>query len=108
MSESERVLVDPGFLGQLRVVSIIEGCSTLVLFFIAMPLKYGMGMAAAVRWAGRIHGGLFILLVVMAIMAIKRVPIPSSLSALLIVAAIFPFGPFLVDKKLKSLASSES
>ena len=86
------------------MVSIIEGCSTLVLFFIAMPMKYAMDMPWAVSWAGRIHGGLFVLLVVMAIIAVKKVPIGPVLSMTLIVAAIFPFGPFLVDGKLKKLA----
>ena len=103
MFESQTAIDSPEFLKQLRIVSLIEGCSTLVLFFIAMPLKYGMGMAIAVTWAGRIHGGLFTLLVVMAIIAIKKVPISPGLAGILIVAAIFPFGPFLVDKKLKNL-----
>jgi integral membrane protein len=98
--------VDLEFLKQLRVVSIVEGCSTLILFFVAMPLKYGMGMAAAVTWAGRVHGGLFMLLVVMAVIAITKVPIGGKLAGVLVVAAIFPFGPFLVDKRLKALAAN--
>jgi integral membrane protein len=94
---------DPVFLQRLRVVSLIEGCSTLVLFFIAMPMKYMMDMPQAVSWPGRIHGGLFMLLIVLAIIAIKRVPMPPQLSGMLIVAAVIPFGPFLVDKRLKAL-----
>ena len=58
---------DPIFLKRSRIVSLIEGCSTLVLFFIAMPLKYGLDMAHAVSWPGRIHGALFLLLVVLAV-----------------------------------------
>ncbi|MEM9399057.1 MAG: DUF3817 domain-containing protein [Verrucomicrobiota bacterium] len=91
------------FLKQLRVISLVEGCSTLVLFFIAMPMKYLMGFPEAVSWPGRIHGALFVLLVLYAIMAIKIVPLSKLLSFLLIVAAIIPFGPFLMDKKLKAL-----
>ena len=97
-------LRDPTFLHRLRIVSLTEGCSTLILFFIAMPLKYGLDLPAAVSWAGRIHGGLFMLLVVMAVIAVKKVPIPEKLALILVVAAIFPFGPFLVDKKLRPAA----
>jgi len=89
------------FLKVLRVVSLIEGCSTLILFFMAMPLKYLAGFPEAVRWPGRIHGALFVLLAVLALLAIKAVPIRPKLSLTLIVAAIFPFGPFIVDKKLR-------
>ena len=38
----------PAFLKLLRIVSFIEGCSTLVLFFVAMPLKYGFDYPQAV------------------------------------------------------------
>ena len=92
------------FLKRLRVLSFIEGCSTLILFFIAMPMKYLMDVAQAVSWPGRIHGGLFVLLVLFSIIAIKKVPISYKLSFMLIIAAIVPFGPFLMDKKLKVLS----
>ena len=104
MKDTETKDVDQAFLKNLRIVSFVEGCSTLVLFFIAMPLKYMMDMPEAVSWAGRVHGGLFVLLVVMAVVAINQVPIGAKLSAILIVAAFFPFGPFLVDHKLKAIA----
>jgi integral membrane protein len=103
MPESIDTVRDPVFLKRLRIVSLIEGCSTLVLFFIAMPMKYMMDMPQAVSWPGRIHGGLFMLLVVMAFMAIERVPIGTKLSMTLVIAAVVPFGPFLLDKKLRSL-----
>ena len=94
---------DPEFIRGLRILSLIEGGSTLILFFIAMPLKYGLGLHEAVSWPGRIHGGLFILLVMSSVIAIRKVPIGIKLSAMLIIAAIIPFGPFWMDKKLKAL-----
>ena len=51
--------VDHVFLGRLRLLSIVEGISTLVLFFVAMPLKYAADMPLAVTIAGMIHGFLF-------------------------------------------------
>ena len=94
---------NPEFLKKLRKLSLIEGCSTLILFFIAMPLKYLLELPEAVSWPGRIHGGLFILLVMFSVIAIRKVPIGIKLSFMLIIAAIIPFGPFWMDKKLKLL-----
>jgi hypothetical protein len=41
-----------------------------------------------------------VVLAVMFILAIKRVPIPRRMAVLGIVAAIVPFGPFVMDGKL--------
>ena len=46
----------------LRIASMLEGISYLVLLFIAMPMKYLAGQPQWVSWAGRVHGGLFVLL----------------------------------------------
>ena len=92
--------VDLEFLKWLRRVGISEGVSTLVLFGVAMPLKYLGDMPRAVTIVGSLHGALFVLLVVMFLMAIRRVPISSSLAMVGIVAAVFPFGPFVVDRRL--------
>ena len=58
-------------------------------------------MPFAVRVAGSIHGGLFVALVVMFLLAISRVPISRRLAGAGIVGAVFPFGPFVVDRWLE-------
>ena len=40
----------------LTIVGFVEGISFLLLIFIAMPLKYMLGLPAAVSWIGSIHG----------------------------------------------------
>lgn len=40
----------------LRQLAIVEGISTLVLFFVAMPLKYFAGMPQAVTVVGPFTG----------------------------------------------------
>ena len=50
------------FLKRLRLLSFTEGVSTLLLFGVAMPLKYLWDMPMAVRIVGMIHGALFSLL----------------------------------------------
>ncbi|MEM8946160.1 MAG: DUF3817 domain-containing protein [Planctomycetota bacterium] len=95
--------INQRFLRRIRRLSLIEGISTLVLFFVAMPLKYLADMPLAVRIVGSIHGFLFVGLVVALVVAIKRVPLDQTLAMQGIAAAVVPFGPFWFDAKLKML-----
>ena len=88
------------FVRALRRLALVEGISTLVLFGIAMPLKYFAGMPLAVRIVGSLHGALFVALVVMLLLAIRKVPISPAMAVVGIVAAVFPGGPFLFDRHL--------
>lgn len=89
--------IDVPFLRRLRILSIIEGISTLVLFGVAMPLKYWAGMPLAVTIVGSLHGILFMGLVAMFLVARWRVPISTGLTVAGIFGAVVPFGPFVVD-----------
>ena len=89
------------FVPTLRLLSLIEGVSTLILLGIAMPLKYAAGMPLAVTIAGSVHGALFTALTLMLLIAIRQVPLPISVAAMGIVAAVLPGGPFLFDRRLR-------
>jgi integral membrane protein len=91
------------FLKQLRMLSLIEGTSTLLLFGIAMPLKYLAGLPLAVTIMGTIHGALFVALAAMFALGVSRIPIPAELAAKGVAAAIVPFGPFVLDRRLRQL-----
>lgn len=91
------------FVRALRQLAMVEGVSTLVLFGVAMPLKYFAGMPMAVTIAGSIHGFLFLALVLMLLLAIRKVPISLGLAAAGVVAAILPGGPFLLERRLARL-----
>lgn len=95
--------MDLEFLKRLRIVGMIEATSTLVLFFVAMPLKYAADIPLAVTVVGPIHGMLFVVLAIMFALAIERVPIGKRLGIIGIVAAVLPFGPFVVDRWLGAL-----
>jgi integral membrane protein len=82
---------------------IIEGISTLFLFFVAMPLKYMYDQPAAVSISGMIHGGLFIGLVLLFLIGKRIVPLTTKMVVGGIIGAILPFGPFVVDVKLYKL-----
>ena len=79
----------------------IEGTSTLLLFFVAMPLKYLAGQPMAVSIVGAIHGGLFLLYCATLAHAMKVHKRPVKWTMKYFVAALLPFGPFVVDKSLK-------
>lgn len=106
MASSEPQPIDREFLAQLRRMGTIEGISTLVLFFVAMPLKYLGGVPMAVTIVGPIHGVLFLILAAMCAIAVERVPIGRGLGAAGICAAVVPFGPFVVDRWLARVAKA--
>ena len=103
-----QVNIDRRFLNRLRTLGLVEGVSTLVLFGIAMPLKYAAGMSMAVTVVGSIHGLLFTALAGMFVLGTKRIPISKGLAAVGIVAAIFPFGPFIMHGRLGRVAKPAS
>ena len=86
---------------QLRVVGFAEGLSFLLLVFGAMPLKYLAGLPLAVRVVGAIHGGLFLLYLAAAVRAGWGRRWPFWLWAAVILASVVPFGPFLIDPRLR-------
>ena len=85
----------------LRVVGLIEGISFLVLLGIAMPLKYLAEIDAAVKVAGWAHGILFIVFCALLAAAMFIAGWTIRRSALVFFAALIPFGPFLIDGRLK-------
>lgn len=86
--------------GKVRIVGMIEGISFLLLMGVAMPLKYLAGIPEAVRWIGWIHGILFVLYCLVILAAFAKGRISWGKSVISLVAALFPFGPFLIDRKL--------
>lgn len=95
--------MDVGFLRKLRLLGMVEGTSTLLLFGVAMPLKYVAGYPLAVSIVGSVHGFLFVALAITCMIAIERVPIGAKLGLAGIVGAVVPFGPFVVDVWLRRL-----
>jgi integral membrane protein len=97
----------PTTLRWLRLIGCIEGISTLTLFGIAMPLKYAAGLPLAVTVVGSLHGGLFLLYLatILVVMALYRWSILRGIA--LAVAAVVPFGPFVMDRKIPGWHASD-
>lgn len=95
------------YLRWLIIAGIVEGTSTLVLFGVAMPLKYWGGMPEAVTIVGMIHGLLFLGLVAMFAIGRNAVPLPRHLMWWGIVGAVLPLVPFIVDIPLYRMLRAE-
>jgi integral membrane protein len=91
--------------GRVRTVGYIEGTSALILFFIAMPLKYLSGMPdtgkSVVFWVGLVHGLLFISYATVTFIAWGKGCLTAKLVGLAALASIVPFGPFVIDRRLR-------
>lgn len=89
---------------KLRVTGLIEGVSFLLLLFLAMPLKYMAGYPEAVSVVGMAHGVLFMVYIFFLFLATYKASWSWGRAAFLFGAALVPFGPFLVDKKMREYA----
>ena len=82
-----------------RMIGWLEGSSLLSLFFIAMPLKYVWHQPEAVRIVGSIHGGLFLLYILLATALSDKENWPRKELIQAYVFSALPFGTFIFDRK---------
>lgn len=87
--------------GRLRMIGLVEGSSFLVLLGIAMPLKHFAEMPEAVRIVGWVHGILFIGFLVALMLARDAMRWSFRWTGLVLLAALLPFGPFVIDSRLR-------
>ena len=87
-------------LKHLRIAAFLEGVSLLVLFGVAMPLKYVWDMPLAVRVVGSLHGIFFVAFV----SALYRVTLERRWSKGRTLSsvgyALLPGGTFVLDRAL--------
>jgi len=79
-------------------IAIAEGISYLALFFITMPLKYGMGMPEPNLIVGMAHGILFIAYVILAMMCAWHLRWPWKTFFWVFVASLVPFATFYMER----------
>ena len=89
---------------RLRQIGWLEAASFLILVFIAIPLKYGLDMPIYVRIVGPIHGFFFALYCIQLVNARRQLSWPMDKALTFFVASLIPFGPFLMDGRLKAEA----
>jgi len=87
---------------KFSLVNTLEGYSYLILLFIAMPLKYLLGIAIAVKIAGMIHGVLFMAFVVLLVLSWEEVKWDFKENIVFFIASLIPFGTFFTKKRIQS------
>lgn len=88
-------------LKRLRWVGYAEGLSFVLLIAIAMPLKYIFEMPIFVRVIGMAHGVLFLTYLALIALAVRASSWPIKQAPTLVMASLLPFGPFLVDGRIR-------
>jgi integral membrane protein len=88
-------------ISRLRIIGLVEGVSFLVLLAVAMPLKYFAGLPQAVTLVGWLHGLLFITFCIALTQAQQEAKWTLWRTAGLLIAALLPFGPFVIDERLR-------
>jgi integral membrane protein len=86
----------------LRLFTFLEGVSYLLLLLVAMPLKYGFGLAIAVRIAGGVHGVLFLAFAMGLYQSQLEYRWPKRLTFSLLAASLIPGSLLWLDRKIRS------
>jgi integral membrane protein len=89
-------------IGRLRLIGMLEATSFILLLGIAMPLKYMAGKPEAVSVVGMAHGVLFVTFCGALLQAMNAHDWSIKKALKPFVAALLPFGPFIIDRQLKA------
>lgn len=84
-------------LGRFRLVAFAEGVSAILLFLVAVPLKYLLQIPEPTFYIGAAHGGLFVLYMLLLIQVTIEKGWSFQKFALGTVASFVPFGTFYAD-----------
>ena len=99
VSETPRVFSTP--LGRLRLAGLLEGVSSVLLFGVAMPLKYGFNNKDPMYAIGLAHGLLFVAFVAAALHVAYLHRWSAGRLAWAAVASVVPAGTFAFDYTLR-------
>jgi integral membrane protein len=86
-------------LGRFRLVAFAEGVSAVLLFLVAMPLKYIFKIPEPTLYIGSAHGGLFVLYMLLLIQVTIEKNWSFQKFVLGTVASFVPFGTFYADAR---------
>ena len=78
-----------------------EGISYLLLLFVAMPLKYYFDLPQAVRFAGSIHGILFVGFVFLIVWLVTQQKLSLMGAMKAFILSLIPFGTFFLTRIIK-------
>jgi integral membrane protein len=93
--------------GRVRVMGFFEAMSFLILLFVAMPLKYIYDRPEAVYYVGWAHGVLFISYAAVTFIAWGGGHLNSKHVGMAALASVLPFGPFVIDRRMKAVEKAD-
>ncbi|PRY04552.1 DUF3817 domain-containing protein [Paraburkholderia sp. BL25I1N1] len=99
MSSAEQI-EDLPQIRKMRVVSLVEGATLLLLIGVAVHLKHLVGFPLATRLMGPVHGVAFVLYTWMLIQTVSMGGWSRAETARMVLAAFIPFGAFLNERAL--------
>jgi len=82
------------------VTGFVEGWSYILLFFVAMPLKYIAGMPEYVKVLGMIHGVLVLVYVAYIFLMMHKENLPAIKALYAFLLSLVPFGTFFLRRLL--------
>ena len=85
----------------LRIASLTEGATLLLLLLVAVPLKRMADLPVAVSIMGPLHGAAFLVYGTLVLQALFTRLIGTAEAARLMVAAFIPFGAWMVAGMLR-------
>jgi integral membrane protein len=91
-------------LSLLRYCTLAEGISYLGLLFVAMPLKYWLGLSLATQVAGGVHGISFIAFCVALLQTHHERRWSRRYSGTLLLVTLIPGSLFWLDRELRKSA----
>lgn len=88
-------------LGLLRLSSLLDGLSFVILLYFAIYEKRILGDETAVRIPGMIHGAIFTLFLIFLYLTLEKKKWPLKRAALVFLCSLIPFAPFFLEPMLK-------
>jgi integral membrane protein len=82
-----------------KIIATLEGISAIVLYFIAMPLKYIWHNEEYMRPVGMAHGVLFCIYIAFAIICKVKYKWDWTKFLIICAASIPPFATFYIERK---------
>ena len=88
-------------LGLLRLFSILDGLSFVILLYFSIYEKRILGNDDAIRVPGMIHGGIFVVFMILLYLTWDEYKWSIKRAGIVFVCALIPFAPFFLEPSLK-------
>jgi len=88
-------------LGLLRLFSLLDGLSFIILLYFSLYEKRVLGHDEAIRIPGMIHGAIFTIFAILLYLTMEKRKWPLKRAALVFVCSLIPFAPFFLEPSLK-------